>query len=170
MAVGTHCANHVTPLYPQKLALTSPTGGGLKSRSLVLVTRSAVDWISRVGRKVVRNFRPKTFLFDVLKCISPCIFFSGILINIFSFNRFGFSWSALTEFQISYLSQLYLNPYFLNEIWKIRGSSSIFHNSSFSKFIRNMRKEGTRLFVRIFWINFTLQYKRRTLKFERLVT
>ena len=27
-AVGTRCANHVTPLYPQKLALTSPTGGG----------------------------------------------------------------------------------------------------------------------------------------------
>ena len=24
----TRCANHVTPLYPQKLALTSPTGGG----------------------------------------------------------------------------------------------------------------------------------------------
>ena len=28
MAVGTRCANHVTPLYPQKLPLTSPTGGG----------------------------------------------------------------------------------------------------------------------------------------------
>ena len=27
-AVGTRCANHVTTLYPQKLALTSPTGGG----------------------------------------------------------------------------------------------------------------------------------------------
>jgi len=26
--VGTRCANHVTPLYLQKLALTSPTGGG----------------------------------------------------------------------------------------------------------------------------------------------
>ena len=28
MAVGIRCADHVTPLYPQKLALTSPTGGG----------------------------------------------------------------------------------------------------------------------------------------------
>jgi hypothetical protein len=28
MAVGTRCADHVTPLYPQKLALTLPTGGG----------------------------------------------------------------------------------------------------------------------------------------------
>jgi len=27
-AVGIRYANHVTPLYPQKLALTSPTGGG----------------------------------------------------------------------------------------------------------------------------------------------
>ena len=26
--MGTRCANHVTPLYPQNLALTSPTGGG----------------------------------------------------------------------------------------------------------------------------------------------
>ena len=28
MAVGIRCTDHVTPLYPQKLALTSPTGGG----------------------------------------------------------------------------------------------------------------------------------------------
>ena len=27
-AVGIRCADHVTPLYPQNLALTSPTGGG----------------------------------------------------------------------------------------------------------------------------------------------
>ena len=27
-AVGILCADHVTTLYPQKLALTSPTGGG----------------------------------------------------------------------------------------------------------------------------------------------
>jgi hypothetical protein len=26
--VGIRCADHVTPLYPQKLTLTSPTGGG----------------------------------------------------------------------------------------------------------------------------------------------
>ena len=26
--MGTRCADHVTPLHPQKLALTSPTGGG----------------------------------------------------------------------------------------------------------------------------------------------
>jgi hypothetical protein len=32
--VGIRCADHVTPLYPQKLALTSPTGGG---RSVAIV-------------------------------------------------------------------------------------------------------------------------------------
>ena len=26
--MGIRCADHVTPLYPQKLALTLPTGGG----------------------------------------------------------------------------------------------------------------------------------------------
>jgi hypothetical protein len=26
--VGTRCADHATPIYPQKLALTSPTSGG----------------------------------------------------------------------------------------------------------------------------------------------
>ena len=26
--MGIRCVDHVTPLYPQKLALTSPTGGG----------------------------------------------------------------------------------------------------------------------------------------------
>ena len=26
--MGNRCADHVTPLYPQKLALTLPTGGG----------------------------------------------------------------------------------------------------------------------------------------------
>ena len=32
-AVGTRCADHVTPLYPQKLALTSPTGGIVRVRT-----------------------------------------------------------------------------------------------------------------------------------------
>ena len=44
-AVGTHCAVHVTPLYPQKLAPTSPTGGGrfvgiVRSRTKATVFRS----------------------------------------------------------------------------------------------------------------------------------
>ena len=44
MAVGTRCADHVTPLYPQKLALTSPTGGG-RSVGIVHVRTKATELI-----------------------------------------------------------------------------------------------------------------------------
>ena len=40
-AVGTRCADHVTPLYPQKLALTSPTGG--RSVGIVHVRTKATE-------------------------------------------------------------------------------------------------------------------------------
>ena len=40
MAVGTRCADHVTPLYPQRLELTSPTGGG-RSVGIVRVLTKA---------------------------------------------------------------------------------------------------------------------------------
>ena len=42
-AVGTRCADHVTPLYPQKLALTSPTGGG-RSVGIVRVWTKATEF------------------------------------------------------------------------------------------------------------------------------
>jgi len=42
--VGTRCADHVTPLYPQKLALTSPTGGG-RSVGIVRVRTKAAELI-----------------------------------------------------------------------------------------------------------------------------
>ena len=38
--MGTRCADHVTPLYPQKLTLTSPTGGG-RSVGIVRVRTKA---------------------------------------------------------------------------------------------------------------------------------
>ena len=41
--MGTRCANHVTPLYPQKLALTSPTGGG-RSVGIVRVRTKATEF------------------------------------------------------------------------------------------------------------------------------
>ena len=44
-AVGTHCADHVTPLYPQKLALTSPTGGG-RSVGIVRVRTKATEFLT----------------------------------------------------------------------------------------------------------------------------
>jgi len=42
--VGTRCADHVTPLYPQKLALTSPTGGG-RSVGIVRVRTKATEFV-----------------------------------------------------------------------------------------------------------------------------
>ena len=42
-AVGTRCADHVTPLYPQKLALTSSTGGG-RSVGIVCVRTKATEF------------------------------------------------------------------------------------------------------------------------------
>ena len=42
-AVGTRCADHVTPLYPQKLALALPTGGG-RSVGIVRVRTKATEF------------------------------------------------------------------------------------------------------------------------------
>jgi len=42
--VGTRCADHVTPLYPQKLALTSPTGGG-RSVGIIRVRTKATEFL-----------------------------------------------------------------------------------------------------------------------------
>jgi len=42
-AVGTRCADHVTPLYPQKLTLSSPTGGG-RSVGIVHVRTKATEF------------------------------------------------------------------------------------------------------------------------------
>jgi len=42
--VGTRCADHVTPLYLQKLALTSPTGGGRRSVGIVRVRAKATEF------------------------------------------------------------------------------------------------------------------------------
>ena len=44
-AVGNRCADHVTPLYPQKLALTSPTGGG-RSVGIVRSRTKATKFMS----------------------------------------------------------------------------------------------------------------------------
>jgi len=44
MAVGTRCADHVIPLYPQKLTLTSPTGGG-RSVGIVRVRTKVTESI-----------------------------------------------------------------------------------------------------------------------------
>ena len=45
--MGTRCADHVTPLYPQQLALTSPTGGG-RSVGIVRVRTKATELVIRI--------------------------------------------------------------------------------------------------------------------------
>jgi len=50
--VGTRCAEHVTPLYPQKLALTSPTGGG-RSVGIVRVRTKATEFVLFVCMNLV---------------------------------------------------------------------------------------------------------------------
>jgi hypothetical protein len=61
--MGTRCADHVTSLYLQKLALTSPTGGGrsvgiVRSRtkatefSLVLVSDPESESIFKLRERV----------------------------------------------------------------------------------------------------------------------
>ena len=50
--MGTRCADHVTPLYPQKLALTSPTGGG-RSVGIVRVRTKATEFSFRYLETVV---------------------------------------------------------------------------------------------------------------------
>jgi len=51
--VGTRCADHVTPLYPQKLALTSPTGGG-RSVGIVRVGTKATELVAYIVN--IRSF------------------------------------------------------------------------------------------------------------------
>ena len=51
-AVGTRCADHVTPLYPQKLALTSLTGGG-RSVGIVRTRTKATEFSLVFSRHAV---------------------------------------------------------------------------------------------------------------------
>jgi hypothetical protein len=62
--VGTPCADHVTPLYPQKLALTSPTGGG---RSVGIVrSRTKATELSRVDAALSSRIYYYLYMFRVL--------------------------------------------------------------------------------------------------------
>jgi len=63
--VGTRCADHVTPLYPQKLALTSPTGGG-RSVGIVRVRTKTTEYLTKfflfIHMSGFRHFKGKIFL------------------------------------------------------------------------------------------------------------
>jgi len=51
-AAGTRCVDHVTPLYPQKLALTS-TAGGSRSVGIVRVRTKATEFSLMAGTLTV---------------------------------------------------------------------------------------------------------------------
>jgi len=77
-AVGTRCADHVTPLYPQKLALTSPTGGG-RSVGIVCVRTKATEFSLVYLFVLMCNLavKPQNKLISVLcacelHCLLPC--------------------------------------------------------------------------------------------------
>jgi len=76
-AVGTRCADHVTPLYPQKLALTSPTGGG-RSVGIVRVRTKATEFSllthSRVTEKyIISSSVLHTTLHNVISLAIICV-------------------------------------------------------------------------------------------------
>ena len=72
MAVGIPCADHVTPLYPQKLALTSPTGSG---RSVGIVrSRTKATEFSLVLVYVMYSYCYVCFVLGILfYCVALCI-------------------------------------------------------------------------------------------------
>ena len=51
--MGIRCAGHVTPLYPQKLALTSPTGGG-RSVGIVRSQTKATEFFFSAIEKLLQ--------------------------------------------------------------------------------------------------------------------
>ena len=64
-AVGTRCADHVTPLYPQKLALTSPTGGG-RSVGIIRVRTKATEFsFSRFMNNNIIPLLIQSFFFEL---------------------------------------------------------------------------------------------------------
>ena len=60
-AVGIRCADHVTPLYPQKLALTSPTGGG-RSVGIVRSRTEATELVNYLLETISNISFLSTFL------------------------------------------------------------------------------------------------------------
>ena len=83
--MGIRCTDHVTPLYPQKLALTSPTGGG-RSVGIVRSRTEATEFLvffngfysaslqfcsleTTLDQKILKNFLQALFFINV------CTFF-----------------------------------------------------------------------------------------------
>ena len=78
MAVGNRCADHVTPLYPQKLALTSSTGGG-RSVGIVRSRTKATEFFYNGGDLCIimhsfkDNANTKWHTLTLLFCLRPSL-------------------------------------------------------------------------------------------------
>ena len=87
--MGNRCADHVTPLYPQKLALTSSTGGG---RSVGIVRSRTkghgvfMGWLEVYGVTYPTNFSSLNVLIQI---VGLQIFYIDTLILIYLSNVIG---------------------------------------------------------------------------------
>jgi len=93
--VGTRCADHVTPLYPQKLALTSPTGGG-RSFGIVRVRTKATEFVCLLITTDVIVIIFGTNVFFIFRFVCPELF-NKLLKIIYSFFMTGNYHVALTR-------------------------------------------------------------------------
>ena len=106
--MGTRCANHVTPLYPQKLALTSPTGGGRSVgmvRSRTKATEFSLVLIYRVGEK-----SPYTDQYASIILFESLTY--ALLTNVLCDIRrsiFGVAFSAVKYFSIIWMIRFDIN-------------------------------------------------------------
>jgi len=82
-AVGTRCADHVTPLYPQKLALTSPTGGG-RSVGIVRVRTKATEFSLVTGLLMPQKFAQTPIVGIILfpVALRPNVVFGLLILEI----------------------------------------------------------------------------------------
>ena len=90
--MGPRCANHVTPLYPQKLALTSPTGGGrsvgmVRSRTKATEFSLVFSIVPGAGEDVHIYIRWATRIFRRGGSHSETIYNLGLILDITSSRR-----------------------------------------------------------------------------------
>ena len=78
--MGTRGANHVTPLYPQKLALTSPTSGG-RSVGMVRSRTKATEFSFSLVSETVKYVDLAIFSEDMLS------FFKAVIVSCILLTR-----------------------------------------------------------------------------------
>ena len=81
--MGTRCADHVTPLYPQKLALTSPTGGG-RSVGIDSVRTKATEF-SLVFMQVTYGALKRIFRPERKNLAGRCFEITSCIVHLFTY-------------------------------------------------------------------------------------